>query len=283
MNDLLQSGLWQSILAGPHLRIPEHDLPARRRHGHDRQSLRQEARRRHPLQRQGHGDPAGRQRRHRDLYGSKKGGAPRQIHAALVHLHHPGVDPQPDPDECRRADEERDRRALLRCRHQGRPAVQAPLLGRRRLHLWRHQLHRSAQSADRLSEHRLFQGRPGRAAGRLHLRHERLQAHGHVARGARRSSAGERRPDPSAVQHRVPERRGGGLASRAVDARLRSALDRRSARAALRQSVRRSTGASCWPANTPRGCPPGRKARSCRRSMRSGACISACWRARGQR
>ena len=49
------------------LQFPDHDVPAGRRHGHDRQGVRERARRYHPLQRQGHQDPAERSRRHRHL------------------------------------------------------------------------------------------------------------------------------------------------------------------------------------------------------------------------
>ena len=49
---------------------------------------------------------------------------------------------------------------------------------------------------------------------------------------------------------------------------------RRRARARTTTILRRSTGASCWRASTPPICPPGRKARSSRRSMRSSGCTS---------
>ena len=88
----------------------------------------------------------------------------------LVRLHHPALDPEPDPDRCRHAHEGRDRRGALRGLGQDRLAVQAPVLGRGRGDLRRHQLHRPADPADRLSEHRLQPQRQGRAAGRLSLR-----------------------------------------------------------------------------------------------------------------
>src|SRR6202795_2951556 len=54
-----------------------------------------------------------------------------------------------------------------------RSAVQAPVLGGGRGDLWRHQLHRSADPANRLSEHRLQQLRQGCAARRLDLQFKR--------------------------------------------------------------------------------------------------------------
>ena len=44
--DLLKSGLWRALSSGYSLRIPDHHVPAGRRHGHDRQGLRARGRRR---------------------------------------------------------------------------------------------------------------------------------------------------------------------------------------------------------------------------------------------
>ena len=67
----------------------------------------------------------------------------------------------------------------------------------------------------------------------------------------------------------IRQRRRGRLASLALHAGLLRHVDRGKPRSALRQSVRHSMAASYWRANTPRTFPPGRKARSRRRSMPS--------------
>jgi monoamine oxidase len=98
----------------------------------------------------------------------------------LVRLHHSPVDPEPDPDRRRRQDASRDHGRTLRRLGQDRPAVPSPVLGGGRSDLWRHQLHRPAHPHHRLSPARL--SRPqGRAARRLHVRHERLRVHRHGA------------------------------------------------------------------------------------------------------
>ena len=148
-----------------------HDVPAGRRHGHDRQGL---------LQREV-GDliqldakvtaiQPGREGRHRHLSRRASGGGAAASKRRLVRLHHPALDPEPDRDQCRRPDAGRDRRRALCGFGEDRPAVQAPLLGGGRGDLWRHHLHGSADRADLLSEHGLPQGRQGRAARRLQLR-----------------------------------------------------------------------------------------------------------------
>ena len=87
----------------------------------------------------------------------------------LVSVHHPAVDPVADPHECRQADAGGDRCRAVRLVDQGGFAVQAPLLGRGRPDLRRHQLYRSADLQHRLSQYRLFQAGQGRIARRLHL------------------------------------------------------------------------------------------------------------------
>ena len=177
---------------------------------------------------QGHPDPAGRRRRHRHLCEFQNAGDAADRNGRLVRLHHSAVDPEPDRDRRRPAHEGGDRRGALCVLGQDRPAVQAPLLGRGRGDLRRHQLHRSADPADLLSEQRLQPQRPRRAARRLSLRgRQRLRIHRDGAGGAGRARGRIRRPHSSAIQRRVRERHRGGLAPRALHARLRRRLDRR--------------------------------------------------------
>ena len=125
-----------------------------------------------------------------------------------------------------------DRCGALCVGRQDRPAVQAPVLGGRRRYLWRHQLHRSADPADRLSEYGFQSRRPGRLARRLHLRGiERLRVRLDAAGGTRCARGRLGLPHSSAIRGRVRERHRGGVASGAVHARLRRLLDREDARA----------------------------------------------------
>ena len=85
----------------------------------------------------------------RKIAGRGAGGESR-----LVRLHHSAFHSQPNPDPSRRAHAGGDRRPALPFRGQNRLTVQAPLLGGGRGDLWRHQLHRLADPADRLSKSR---------------------------------------------------------------------------------------------------------------------------------
>ena len=79
---------------------------------------------------------------------------------------------------------------------------------------------------------------------------------------------------PSAIPRRVRKRHRGGLAPRALHARLRRQLDRRGAGSSTTTICARSTAGSCLPASTPPTFRPGRRARSCRRSMPSPGCTN---------
>ncbi len=92
-------------------------------------------------------------------YEDRDAGGTQRLSAQLVRVHHPAGDPEPDRDDCRRADGGGDRRRALRARGQDRAAVQAPLLGRGRGDLRRHHLYRPADPQHRLSLHRLRQPR----------------------------------------------------------------------------------------------------------------------------
>ncbi len=105
------------------------------------------------LDAQGDHDRPGRARRHRHVR-RRTPAAATTTHATrrLVPVHDSAVDPEPDSDERRRADGRRDPGRAVRGVGQDRPAVQAPLLGRGRAHLRRHQLSpicRSSRSAIR--------------------------------------------------------------------------------------------------------------------------------------
>ena len=113
--------------------------------------------------------------------------------------------------------EGRDRRRALCVGDQDRPAVQAPVLGGGRGDLWRHQLHRSADPPDRLSQHRLQSRRPRRAARRLYVRGlERVRIHrrcrrrngsrarSNWARASIRNIAAEFENGIAVAWHRVP-------------------------------------------------------------------------------
>ena len=115
-------------------------------------------------------DPAGRPRRHRHLHRPQGPGDAATGQGRLVRLHDTASDSEPASDRRRRPHEGRHRRRALFGIGQDRPAVQAPLLGGGRGDLRRHQLHRPADPANRLSEHRLQSRRQGRAAGRLSFR-----------------------------------------------------------------------------------------------------------------
>ena len=145
-----------AFAAGRPVRHQMHAVAAGRRHGHDRAGFRARTRRPDPLRRQGHArstrTPAASRsatrtpRRARRSHDARADWCVCTIPLSIL----ASID-----DECRRADARGDRRGPLCRRGQGRPAVQAPLLGRGRPHLRRHQLHRPADHADQLSEHRL--------------------------------------------------------------------------------------------------------------------------------
>ena len=88
----------------------------------------------------------------------------------LVRLHHSAVHSQSNPDQRRSSPESGHRRGALCLGRQNRLAIQAPVLGGRRGDLRRDQLHRSADPADRLSEHGPGSRWPGNPARSLHLR-----------------------------------------------------------------------------------------------------------------
>ena len=179
-------------------------------------------------------------------------------------------------DRCRRRHEGRDRgRALCRL-GQGRPAVQAPVLGRGRGDLRRHQLYRFADPPDRLSQHRLQSLRARRVARRLSVRRRQcLRIHRDDARRAGRARRGVRRHDSSAIQGRVRKRRCRGLAPGAVHARLQRRLERGGARAALRQSVPDRRADRARRRARIRRFRHGRRGRSCPRSTRLRGCTIA--------
>ena len=81
-------------------------------------------------------------------------------------------------------------------------------------------------------------------------------------------------PDPSAIQDRVRERRLGGLAPRAVDAGLRRRLDR-GGTAEHYDNLCPIDGRIVLAGEHASYFPPGRRARSCRRSTPSPGCTSA--------
>ena len=187
MNDLFKSGLWTSILAG---------------HIYEFQNMIFQ-----PVGGMGMiGKAFGKKLGHVIQYNAKvtgihqdakgvtatyirleKGGAPRQTACRLVHLHDSRIDPRPDSDECRRADAECDRCALLRRGDQDRSAVQAPLLGRGRRRSM-------AASATRTSRSALigypstgyFKKGPGVLLGAYTFGMNAFRSHGHVAGGSRR-------------------------------------------------------------------------------------------------
>ena len=84
-------------------------------------------------------------------------------------------------------------------------------------------------------------------------------------------------------RERIRERHLRRLAPLAVHAGLRGRLDGRGARRRTTTISARSTAASCWRASTPPTFRPGRRARSSRRSTRSGACTSGSSRREGRR
>ena len=157
----------------------------------------------------------------------------------LVRLHPPAQHPEPDPDQRVRADEGGDRRRSLCVRGEVRAAVQAPVLGGGRAHLRRHQLHRSADPPDLLSEHE-FQRRRARACCSA------------ATRSTARTPTSSRRMPPAervkrAVEFgaqihpqyrdRVRERRLGRLAPCPVHPWLRGRLVGRSAKGALQRPL----------------------------------------------
>jgi len=109
--------------------VSDHDVPAGRRYGHDRQGVRQGNRRPHSLSGEGDPDPAGRPRRNRHLYRPQIVAGGPAGKSRLVRLHDSAFDIESDPDRCGPPYESSHRRGALLSIHQGRPAVQAPLLG----------------------------------------------------------------------------------------------------------------------------------------------------------
>ena len=102
------------------------------------------------------------------------GGARSGGQGGLVRMHNSAEHSQPNPDRGVRAYEGSGRRCSLCVRGEIRAAVLAPILGGGRAHLWRHQLHRSADPSDFLPQHEFQRGRQGRAARRIHVRRSQL-------------------------------------------------------------------------------------------------------------
>ena len=101
--------------------------------------------------------------------GTGSGGQGRLVRVRAAAQHS-----EPDSRERVRAHEGGDRRRSLCVRGEVRAAVQAPVLGGGRAHLRRHQLHRSADPPDFLSEHEFQRRRQRRAARRIHVRRAEL-------------------------------------------------------------------------------------------------------------
>ena len=206
---------------------------------------------------------------------TKKPDAVQTAQGRLVRLHHSALHSQPDRDRRRRPHEGGDRRGALSVRRQDRPAVQAPVLGRRRRHLWRHQLHQSADPADRLPEHGLQSRRPRHPARRLCVRGRQLPTNS--PRWRRRNAW--RKPSSmarSCIRNTAQNSRTAspwpGIACRSRSAAPAAGARKRGRRITMISA--RSTAGSCLPASTRRIFPPGRRARSSRRSMRSPACTN---------
>ena len=277
-----KSRLWRGLHAVRALRVPDHDVPAGRRHGHDRRGLRARGRRPDPLQRQGHArSQQDDTRRHRRPTRTRdSGGDARRRERRLVRLHHPAVDPEPDRDQRRRADEGRDRRGALRVRR-SRSACSS-----------------SAASGRRTSRSTAASPTPTCRSARSPIPAPDFNTTGKgVLLGAytfggpnsyeftAMPPAGAHRSARSTTARRsirntrgVRERHLGRLASRRPSRWAAPATGPTQRASSTTTISARSTAASCWPASTPRTCRPGRKARSCRRSMRSRGCTSACCR-----
>ena len=205
---------------------------------------------------------------------TEKGGQPQKGDRRMVRLHHSRLHPVADPDECVGQEAGSDQPASLQRLDQDRHRDEAPLLGRGRQYLWRHELYRPAQFPDRLSAMGLFQQGAGRAAGGLYLRQGSLSLH----RRNRRKSASRtrwnmaRRSIPENTRPiSMPAWRWAGIARPSPWAAA-DAGPRKAGRSTTTISVR-WTGASCWRASMPRACRSGRKVRRCRRWMPSRGCI----------
>ena len=157
----------------PALRFSDHHVPAGRRHGQDRRSVCAADPGSHSIWRESHRHPAERQRRRRRLRGPRRRRDGPGGEGRLVRVRASAQHSEPDPDQRVRAYEGGDRRCSLCFRGEVRAAVLAPVLGGGRAHLRRHQLHRSADPADFLSQHEFQRGRQGRAARRIHVRRSR--------------------------------------------------------------------------------------------------------------
>ena len=258
VSDILKSRLWRYLQNFAQLQIPDHHVPAGRRHGHDRQGVRARGRRPHPLQCQGHGDPAGRSRRHRHAMSIREAPAtPQTATADWCVCTIPLSILSQIPIEVGAPMAAAIDAVPYAGRGQDRPAVQAPLLGRGRGDLWRHQLHRSADPPDRLSQHRLQPARgTRRAARRLSVRGANAYEFTAMPPAERVARAVEfgARIHPQYTS-RVRERRRGGLASRAIHARLLRRLVGGRRASSTTTICARSTAASCSPASTPPALP----------------------------
>ncbi len=93
---------------------------------------------------------------------AQKGGAVADRQGQLVRQHHSHHHPQPGADADRRAAQERHQLAVLQRGLQGGRADEAPLVGRRLAHLWRHHLYRPAHRADLLSVDAIHDREEGR-------------------------------------------------------------------------------------------------------------------------
>ena len=261
------------------LRIPEHGVPARRRHGHDRQGLRPRARRRHPATtprspRSGRTTTASPSATRTRSKGGARRSTPRRSGASAPF---PASILAQIPDQCR---VRRCKNAIDACSYDA--AIKVGLQFKRRFWEQDESIYGGISYTDLPNgligypSTRLFQ-MTGPACCSVPIPsgpnafqltalspEERVRQDGRLGRA-----------DPSAVPQRIPERRGGGVASRSLDAGLRRALDRSPARAALRQPVRHRRAHRARRRTRLALCRPGRKAHCSPRSMRSVACMPA--------
>ena len=179
LSEILKSRLWRYLQNFASHTISDHDVPAGRRHGHDRQGVRQGSRRHHSLRRQGDADPAGRRRRHRHLRQTqrirRRTQSPKPTGASAPFR-------SPSSVKSRSTSARRMKAAIDAVPYPS--AVKIGLQFKRRF--WEEDeaiyggisYTEFADPADRLSEHRLQSQRPRRVAGRLRLRGlERLRIH----------------------------------------------------------------------------------------------------------
>jgi len=146
--------------------------------------------------------------RHGFLSGRRSGGPIQLEQAQWCVCTIPGLDPEPDPDECRGPDEKCDRCALLRGGDQVGLQFNAPLLGAGRVHLRRHFLYGFAQRADRLPEQPLFRMTdPAYCSAPTRLARIASPVYGDAAGGAHQSHRRVRQPDSCAIPGGIPARR----------------------------------------------------------------------------